>query len=201
MQHAQQFFEGLTGPASLTFLGLLLVAFLIGALPTAFANAARARKLRRRLARRDDALAEARATIDQLTADVERAAAERASVATETADLRQRLSRAIAERQASGAEVTRLREEGERQRDGQLATQIEAQENAKEVQVLRGRIDALNAQLQGLRQASQARRAPAGAFDVNVVASLQAARTKADALEARLAQVTADNEALRRQLS
>ena len=202
MQYAQPFFEGLTGPASLTFLGLLLIAFLIGALPPSFAYAARVGKLRRRIARRDEALAAARTELGELErvrAEGERTLQLREAEATE---LKERLRRVSVERQASASEGTRLREELEDLRGSQLGAQIEAQANAEEVQVLRGRIDALQAQVQSLRQAARAQQSPsAGAFDVNTLASLRAARTKAETLEARLAQVTADNEALRRQLS
>ena len=202
MTYAQQFFDGLTGPASLTFLGLLLVAFLLGALPTSFAYATRARRLRRRLGRREAALAEARTTATDLRQTLAARDETLAHDAAELASLRQRLRQAGTDRQNTAAEATRLRDEVEALRGSQLAAQIEARGNADEAQVLRGRLDALNAQLQSLRQSSRAQtRPPAGAFDVDTLASLQAARRRAEGLEARLAQVTADNEALRRQLS
>ena len=201
MQYAQQFFEGLDGPASLTFLGLLFAAFLIGVLPAGLAYATRVREVKRRLIRYRAALETAEATAADLR---DRLAAAERSVAGRDARLAEaddRLRRVTAERQSAALESTRLRDEVDQLRGSQLAAQIEAKENAEEAQLLRGRIDALSAQVQGLKQASRAQPTPAGAFDLNMVASLKAARTKAERLEERLRQVTADNETLRRQLS
>lgn len=200
MQHAQHFFEGLTGPASLTFLGLLFAAFLIGVLPAGLAYATRVRKLKRRLARERAALAEQRTR----TRAVETQLGERTGALEEervaSASLRDRIGHKDAQLQRHHRELEQAREEAETLRGTQLATQIEAQENAALVQSLRGRIDALTAQVQGLKQAHKARPAPAGAFDANTVASLRAARSRAEGLEERLNEVMADNERLRGRL-
>lgn len=200
MQHAQHFFEGLTGPASLTFLGLLFAAFLIGVLPAGLAYATRVRKLKRRLDAAREALAElterTTATETESTAQGELLARER----TAAAALREQLAHKNAQLQRHLLELERAREEAETQVGAHLATQIEAKENAALVQSLRGRIDALSAQVQGLKQAHKARPAPAGAFDLNTVASLRAARARAEGLEERLGEVMADNERLRGRL-
>ena len=70
MEYAQQFFEGLDGPASLTFLGLLFAAFLIGVLPAGLAYVTRVRNVERRLVGYRAALRESRAETEGLRGDL-----------------------------------------------------------------------------------------------------------------------------------
>ena len=200
MQHAHQFFEGLTGPASLTFLGLLFAAFLIGVLPAGLAYATRVRKLKRGLSAARETLAHTRTQLsearDEAATQTEALSREREGAAV----LQERIRLQNTEHQRHLRELQQERQEAEALRGSRLAAQIEAKENAELVQSLRGRVDALTAQVQGLKQANSARPAPAGAFDVNMAASLRAARTKVEGLERRLDEVTADNERLRSRL-
>ncbi len=200
MTFAQQFFEGLDGPASLTFLGLLFAAFLIGGLPAGLAYAFRVRDIKKRLLKHMSALETTLAERDQLRLEVAKHRDEDAPALVQANDeLQQRLRQMTADRQRVSAELNRALEEKEALAGENIATRVESQQNDQYVQTLRERVATLSAQVQSLRAQDRPRpMPPAGAFDVNVVASLHAAKIRATELESRLNQVMADNEMLRR---
>ena len=195
MTSAQQFFEGLDGPASLTFLGLLFAAFLLGVLPAGLAYAFRVRDAKKKIVRHVEALQKVLAERDQLRVELE-------GVRTDNADLSSRLRELAAQHQRLVAEHDRVRDRADKLAAEQLGTQIEQSEAEQQMKALRDRLATMSAQVQSLRQLSRPRPTPpAGAFDVDTLASLRAAKTRAEGLEHRLKQMIADNEALRRQLA
>ncbi len=200
MTFAQQFFEGLDGPASLTFMGLLFAAFLIGGLPAGLAYAFRVRDTKKRLRKHMDALEATLAERDQLRAQFAEQVTERVpALQKANEDLQQRLRQITADRQRISAELTRALADKEALAGENIATRVEAKQNDDYVQTLRERLATLSAQVQSLRAQDRPRPAPpAGAFDVDTLASLRAAKTRAAELESRLNQVMADNEKLRR---
>ena len=200
MQNVQYFFEGLTGPASLTFLGLLFGAFLIGVLPAGLAYATRVRKLKRRLAATRESLSEQRAAVAERDARIVEETTVSGKAREEVTVLKERVRLQNTEQQRLVRELASARAEAEQLGGTQLASQIEAKENAELVEKLRARINVLTAQVQGLQQANNARVTPAAAFDVNMAASLKATRSKMEGLERRLRELTADNERLRSKL-
>ena len=197
MDFARHFFEGLDGPASLTFLGILVTAFLIGIVPAGFAYTVRLGQLRRRLAnhtRAHQTTAQERnllaGQLERVRADLDEANTRLRRSTGERARHEQSLGQERAAREALEAEV--------------LAARIEATEFARQLAHTRNQLATVSAQLQSARQSERPRppsAPPLGAFDVDTLASLRAARTRAESLEARLQQVLADNESLRRQLA
>ena len=196
MELAQQFFSGLDGPASLTFLGLLATAFLIGLLPPGLMYLARLRRAERRITRLGDALERVTGERDGFSADL-------AGVRAEAADLDQRLRSSVNARAALQSDLARLREEAAASGAKVMAAEAEAREREASLAALQGRNATLTAQVQSLK--SSARQARAGAipsvFDADVMASLSRERARGDALEERITRLTADNEELRAQLT
>ncbi len=195
MELARQFFEGLDGPASLTFLGILVTAFLLGVVPSGFAYMFQVRDLRRRLnnhARAHQTTAQER---NLLNGQLERQQTE-LSTATE------RIRRQSTERAQLDQALLQARKELDRLQAELLASRIESTEAARHVEAIQSKMSTVTAQLQSLRQSDRPRMAPAvGAFDLDTLASLKAARTRADSLEMKVNQLTSDNELLRRQLA
>lgn len=193
MELATQFIEGLDGPASMTFLGLLLAAFLIGLLPAGLTYAFRIRDLKRRAGKHIEAhqrVSQERSVAEnQLAREVERAAV-----------FRSRLQQMSGERAQQEAELTKLRGELGAAQAEALANKIEAGKNEEYVQSLRGKVAALSSQVQSLKQSARPK-APQTSFDMDLLSTLQTARNKVESLEKRVAKLTADNEQLRRERS
>lgn len=193
MEYVQQFTQGLDGPASLTFMGLLFVALLIGLLPAGFIYGFRVRDLKRRLAKHVAAhqrVTQERGVLEgQLHRERERAT-----------ELDQRLRRLGTDRAAQATELTRLRDGVSAAQSEALAAQIEARDRQEEVQALRNKVAGLQGKVQSLQQSARPQPAHTG-FDLDLMASLKATKTKLAAMEARVEQLTGDNERLRRELT
>ena len=193
MELATQFIEGLDGPASMTFLGLLLAAFLLGLLPAGLTYAFRIRDLKRRTGKHIDAHQRVTQERNVLENQLEREK-------DQTVNFRTRLQQLSGERARQEAELTQLRAELGAAQAEALTNKIEVGKNEEYLQSLRGKVAALSSQVQMLKQAARPKPAP-NAFDVNTLSSLQTARNKVEGLEKRVAKLTADNEMLRKERS
>jgi regulator of replication initiation timing len=191
MELATQFIEGLDGPASMTFLGLLLAAFLIGLLPAGLTYAFRIRDLKRRTNKHIDAHKHVTQERNVLENQVKR---EQEQVAT----FRQRLQQLNSDRARQEAELTQLRAELGASQAEALTNKVEAVKNEEYLQSLRGKVAAMSSQIQSYKQMARPKPAP-NAFDVDTLSSLQTARNKVASLEKRVAKLTADNEMLRKE--
>jgi len=191
MEFASQFIEGLDGPASMTFLGLVLAAFLIGLLPAGLTYAFRIRDLKRRAGKHIDAhhrvMQERSVLENQLAREKE-----------QLATFRTRLQQLSNERARQQAELTQVRAELGAAQAEALANKIEAGKSEEYLQSLRGKVAAYSSQVQALKQAARPK-APASSFDMDVMSTLQTARNTVDSLEKRVAKLTADNETLRKE--
>lgn len=195
MEYAQQFFEGLDEPASLTFLGLLATAFLIGLLPAGLMYLARLRRAERRVDRLVDALAQLKDERDALVADL-------AGSKAKADDLDQRLRSSVNARTALQSDLSRLRDESSTAAREALRAEAEARDREQALESLRNRNATLTAQVQSLKNSARnSRPTIPTVFDADVMSSLSRERARADALEARIEQLTADNEELRAHLS
>jgi chromosome segregation ATPase len=193
MEYTSAFFEGLDGEASMAFLGLLLGAFLIGLIPPGLTYAFRIRDLRRRLSKHVHAHQEVVRDRNVLEKKLERSEEQLAA-------FRSRLKSVGSDRAQQLSQLNVVQQELEQARAETLAAQIEASKNEEYLQNLRGKVAALSAQIQSLKQAAQPK-SPPTTFDMNAMSSLQTARAKVQALEDRVSQLTADNEKLRRELA
>jgi len=193
MELATQFIEGLDGPASMTFLGLLLAAFLIGLLPAGLTYAFRIRDLKRRTGKHINAHQRVTQERNVLENQLEREKEQKLT-------FRSRLQQMSGERARQEAELTQIRAELGAAQAEALANKIEAGKNEEYLQSLRGKVAALSSQVQSLKQITRPKPAPS-AFDMDTLSSLQTARNKVAGLEKRVAKLTADNEMLRKERS
>jgi len=193
MEFATQFIEGLDGPASMTFLGLLLAAFLIGLLPAGLTYAFRIRDLKRRATKHIEAHQVVRQERNVLENQLAR---EKEHVST----FRTRLQQISGERAQQEAQLNHLRADLAAAQAEALANKIESGKSEEYLQGLRGKVAALSSQVQSLKQSARPK-APAPAFDMDMLSTLQTARNKVESLEKRVAKLTADNEQLRKERS
>ncbi len=189
MEYASEFFYGLDGAASLTFLGLLLGALLIGLIPGGLTYAFRVRDLQKRLAKHIDAHQVTRQERDILQGQLER---ERTKVQDLSVRLRQNLSSSAGQ----GVELTQVKRELDIAREEALAAQISMRDREASLQKLKNKVASLQGQVAMLRTSSRPQPAPS-AFDLDMIASLKTTRTKLKAMEQRVRELTADNEKLR----
>lgn len=196
MELAQQFFSGLDGPASLTFLGLLAAAFLIGLLPAGLMYLTRLRRAERRIARLADAL-------ETVTAEREALRTELSELTEAHDELDRRLRTSAASRSQLQTELAKLREERDASGVRALTAEAEAREREDLVESLRNRNATLTAQVQSLKNSAHNARAASvpSVFDADVMASLSRERARTQALEDRITTLTADNERLRARLT
>ncbi|MFK8055349.1 MAG: hypothetical protein AB8F78_04430 [Saprospiraceae bacterium] len=191
MEFASQFIEGLDGPASMTFLGLLLAAFMIGLLPAGLTYAFRIRDLKRRTGKHIDAhqrvTQERNVLENQLTREKE-----------QVATFRTRLQQLSGERARQEAELVQVRAELGAAQAEVITSKIEASKNDEYLQSLRGKVAAYSSQVQSLKQAARPKAAPTS-FDMDTLSTLQTARNKVESLEKRVTKLTADNEQLRKE--
>ena len=193
MELATQFIEGLDGPASMTFLGLLLAAFLIGLLPAGLTYAFRIRDLKRRASKHIEAHQRVTQERNVLENQLIR---EKEQIDT----FRSRLQQLSGERARQEAELTHVRTDLGAAQAEALANKIEASKNDEYLQSLRGKVAALSSQVQSLKQSARPK-APQTSFDMDMLSTLQTARNKVESLEKRVAKLTADNEQLRKERS
>lgn len=193
MEFAQQFFSGLDGPASVTFLGILAGAFLLGLLPAGLTYAFRVRDARARLEKHVAAHQRARQESQMLAKRLEQEQ-------TRGSGLEERARREQSERARQLAELARLRDELAAAQAETLSAQVAARDAADRLAALQGRVGTLQAQVQSLKAMQRPQAAPGG-FDLDLMANLKTARQRSESLEERVRQLTADNEQLRRELA
>lgn len=191
MEYASQFIQGLDGPASLTFLGLLFVAFLIGLLPAGLTYAFRIRDMKKRMLQHVEAHR-------QLIIERELLEGQLLREQTKVEETLGRLKKTMSDRAAQEAELTRLRKDFDSVCAESMVAQITTRERDETIASLKNKIASLQGQISSLRSAARPQSAPSS-FDLDVMASLKTARTKLASLEERVKQLTADNELLRRE--
>ena len=194
MQYAQQFFEGLDGPASLTFLGLLFGAFLIGLLPAGFSYAFRVRRIQKHLQQHIKAH-----QLTQQERNAYQGKFERSQ--EELADLKAKFDAqrtAFAKTQHESVQLIRERDLNENQL---FELKVKMREQDQMIDTLTKKLSAANAQLVGMKAQEKMARQPFSPIDSNTQASLLALKRKVESLEHLVQQLTSDNEMLRRRLA
>lgn len=193
MEYAQQFIQGLDSPASLTFMGLMLGALLLGMIPAGLTYAFRVRDLKKRLAKHIDAHQRATQERLMLEGQLERHR-------EQVGEAQQRIRQLSGDRATQAADLTQLREELSAAQADALAARVEAADQRSTLEATRNKLAGVQGKLQSLQAANRPQAAPSG-FDLDMMASLKTTKTKLAAMEQRVEQLTQDNEKLRRELA
>jgi len=190
MEYANQFFQGLDGPASLTFLGIVTAFFLLGLLPAGLTYAFRVRDIKKRLAKHiaahQNTLQERNMLEGQLGREQER-----------SEGYLQRLRNSSTDRASQETSLADMRKDLDLARGAQLTAEVSMREAEDTISALQNKVASLHGQVSDLRSKARPRAQPQF-FDSELRATLKHQRAKIETLEARISELMEDNEVLRR---
>lgn len=192
MENINLFFEGLNNEASIVFIGLLAVAFLIGLIPGGLTYAFRVKDTQRKFGLLKTKFNQIQDLNTQLEADNKK--------------LKHKLNNLFSEQQQKNGSVEQLQIENEQlyiraqELEAHIHSLTQELEDSREYgRSLRAKQASLTAQLHSLKQMHKAP-ARVDNVDVNLLSSLRASQTKMESLRKQVKQLTDDNESLRRRL-